>query len=96
MCSHGERRSFVWSREGRRTIWIGDRVVITSLASPSRCQKIYRLEDYELMARDIKPQPAMVVTEVPQPAVVEPPTPTPVAPEPMPVTPAPEQVPALW
>jgi outer membrane lipoprotein SlyB len=93
---NGEFINFVLSPEGRRTLGVGDRVVITSIRTPSRCQKIYRLESYTLMARDIKPQIIVVKTEPPAPSVEQPtPTPTPVEPAPVPVQPE-APVRGLW
>jgi outer membrane lipoprotein-sorting protein len=92
---NGEFIDFVLSPEGRRLLWVGDRVVITSIRTPSRCQKIYKLENYTLMARDIKPQPIVaVVTEQPAPRVEKPLT-TPVQPAPVQVEPA-APVRGLW
>jgi hypothetical protein len=92
---NGEFINFVLSPEGRRTLMVGDRVVITSIRTPSRCQKIYRLENYTLMARDIKPQIIVVKTEPPAPSVEKPTPPTPVQPAPVPVQPE-VPVPGLW
>ncbi|WP_404785922.1 hypothetical protein [Altericista sp. CCNU0014] len=92
---NGEFIDFVLSPEGRRTLMVGDRVVITSLQTPSRCQKIYRLENYTLMARDIKPKITVVPTEPPAPSVKEPTPPTPVQPAPVQVEPK-APVRGLW
>jgi hypothetical protein len=93
---NGEFIDFVLSPEGRRTLGVGDRVVITSIVTPSRCQKIYRLESYSLMARDIKAKIIVVATEQPTPSVVKP-IPAPVQPEPAPVQVQPEApVRGLW
>jgi molybdopterin-binding protein len=94
---NGELTNFVLSPEGRRQLWVGDRVVITSIVTPSRCQKIYKLENYTLMARDTKPQPVIAVAvEPPVPAAKPVPTP-PVQPAPAPVNVEPEApVRGLW
>jgi hypothetical protein len=91
---NGEFINFVLSPEGRRTLWVGDRVVITSIRTPSRCQKIYRLESYTLMTRDVIPQPVIAVVEPPAPRV-EKPLSTPVQPEPVQVPPD-EPTRGLW
>jgi hypothetical protein len=92
---NGEFINFMLSPEGRRTLMVGDRVVITSIVTPSRCQKIYRLENYTLMARDIKGKIIIVPTEQPAPSV-EKPVPAPVV-QPAPVEVQPEApVRGLW
>jgi opacity protein-like surface antigen len=91
---NGEFINFMLSPEGRRTLMVGDRVVITSIVTPSRCQKIYRLENYTLMARDIKGKIIVVPTEQPAPSVVKP-APTPVEPAPVEVQPE-APVRGLW
>jgi hypothetical protein len=91
---NGEFINFELSPEGRRTLWVGDRVVITSIRTPSRCQKIYRLESYTLMVRDVKPQPVIAVIEPPAPRV-EKPLSTPVQPTPVQVEPV-APVRGLW
>ncbi len=94
---NGEFINFVLSPEGRRTLGVGDRVVITSIVTPSRCQKIYRLESYTLMARDLKAKIIVVATEPPAPRVEKPlSTPTSVQPA-VPVQVQPEApVRGLW
>jgi RNase P/RNase MRP subunit p29 len=92
---NGEFIDFVLSPEGRRTLGVGDRVVITSIVTPSRCQKIYRLESYTLMVRDIKPQIKVVAAEQTTPSVVKPLPPTPVQPAPVEVQPE-APVRGLW
>jgi hypothetical protein len=94
---NGEFINFVLSPEGRRLLWVGDRVVITSIRTPSRCQKIYKLENYSLMARDIKPQPVMAVAVEPPAPKVEKSLSTPIQPAPVQTDPAPETpVRGLW
>jgi RNase P/RNase MRP subunit p29 len=92
---NGEFINFVLSPEGRRTLGVGDRVVITSILTPSRCQKIYRLESYTLMARDIKGKIIVVPTEQPAPSVVRPIPPTPIEPAPVQLQPE-APVRGLW
>jgi hypothetical protein len=92
---NGEFINFELSPEGRRLLWPGDRVVITSIVTPSRCQKIYKLENYSLMARDIKPQPVIAAAVEPPAPRVERPLSTPVEPVPVPVEPD-APVPGLW
>jgi molybdopterin-binding protein len=94
---NGELINFELSPEGRRLLWVGDRVVITSIVTPSRCQKIYKLENYSLMARDIKPQPVIAVAVEPPAPRVEKPLSSPVQPAPVQVEPAPDSpVRGLW
>ncbi|MEM9137847.1 MAG: hypothetical protein AAGB01_10930 [Cyanobacteria bacterium P01_F01_bin.42] len=82
-----EKRSFILDREGRRFLTYGDRIVIRPSKFPSRCQRLYNLEDYELQGGDIR---KVVVFE---PAPVPPPAPTPVPPPPAPVAPPPAPLP---
>lgn len=74
---NGDKRSFVLDREGRRSLTFGDRVVMTPKDFPSRCQKLYLLEDYELRAGDLRKVETYVATvRTPEP-IAQPPAPVP-------------------
>ena len=91
---NGDTRSFVLDREGRRYLTYGDRIVITPKDFPSRCQRLYRLDNYELKGGDLR-KVVVYVASVPAPAPA--PAPAPI-PDPIPapaVIPAPT-VPGLW
>ncbi len=96
---NGETSNIVFSREGHRTFTPGDRVVIRPYEFTPRCQRVYRLENYELRAGDIRLQPEVVARtpEVrPQQRTLES-TPAPaVAPPPAAPPPVAEPIPALW
>lgn len=88
----GDNRSFILDREGRRYLTYGDRIVIRPKDFPSRCQRLYNLDSYELKGGDIRKvvvyEPPLYTPPVPQ-AIPEPSFPEP-APVPIPV------VPGLW
>lgn len=89
---NGDTRSFIFDREGRGTISVGDRIVITPKDFPSRCQKVYLLDNYELKAGDLR-KIETYVAKAPAPVkVVQ--TPPPVVPPVVEVEPPP--VPGLW
>ena len=91
---NGDTRSFVLDREGRRYLTYGDRIVSTPKDFPSRCQRLYRLDNYKLKGGDLR-KVVVYVASVPAPAPA--PAPAPI-PDPIPapaVIPAPT-VPGLW
>jgi hypothetical protein len=72
---NGDRRSFVLDREGRGSLTFGDRVVLTPKDFPSRCQKLYLLENYELRAGDLRKVETYVATVKPPEPIAQPPVP---------------------
>ncbi len=91
---NGETRNFIFDREARRRIFIGDSVVITPKDFPSRCQKVFLKDDFELRAGDLrKVETFVAAAPVPQQVVRRTPPPIPSAPE---FEPPPPVIPGLW